>query len=325
MHKKIENPIMILYYYNMSRVRTYPSIEHGDEDTTTLNSDTHKGDVIIQEKIDGSQLSICNIDGKLHFYNKNKEITATSKPFLNSYLSLVDKPHLFKKGYIYHGEAMNSIQPNTIRYEREPLYFWIIYEIVKDDGISLSPEQVLECIKDTGLEYIRPIFYNFICAKYYDYVQIANKCITEINEGKIKSVLGGKPEGVVLKALNHKKENGKIVNTRYKFVRTEFSEMNRMRKKKLPTLLDTEIVDGIGDVYNVHARFQKAVQHLKEADKWKDGDIMRNQSAMVNELDIDLLKECKEDIKTMLFIRFFPQICKAARSDLTKFLKNDCL
>jgi RNA ligase-like protein len=298
-------------------VRTFPSIDHGHK-AKLDSSSCHGARVIIQEKVDGSQLSICNIDGKLRFFNKRKEISARSKPFLNSHLSLADKPQLFKAGHMYHGEAMNSRQPNTIQYGREPRYFWIIYEVVKGDT-SLYPEQVEELIQDTGLEYIRPLYDNLGNTESTDYVEIANGYIEQITKGGITSILGGVPEGVVLKTINRMK-NGKRVNTRYKFVRTEFAEMNRSRKRRLPKLSDAAVIDGIGSVYNVPARFQKGVQHIQEEGKWDYDATNRNLTRLVNELDADLLKEYKDDIKNMLFIRFFPQICKAARADLTEFV-----
>lgn len=300
-------------------VCTFPSIDHGGKAKLDSTS-CHGARVIIQEKVDGSQLSICNVDGKLRFFNKSKEISAQTKPFLNSYFSLVDKPQLFRKGYMYHGEAMNSVQPNTIRYEREPTYFWIIYEVVQEDGTSLYPEQIEELLEGTGLEYIKPVYDNIdqVDTTEVDYVEMANNYVEEITKGNVQSILGSRPEGVVLKAMNRIR-NGKRVNTRYKFVRTEFSEMNRSRKRRLPQLPDAEITQGIGAVYNVKARFQKGVQHLQERGKWKDV-VKRNQTALIEELDADLLKEYTDDIKTMLFIRFWPQICKAARSDLTSFM-----
>jgi hypothetical protein len=303
-------------------VRTFPSIDHGAKAKLDSSSCPNTR-VIIQEKVDGSQLSICNIDGKLRFFNKSKEITAHAKPFFNSHVSLVNKPELFKPGYVYHGEAMNSVHPNTIRYEREPTYFWIIYEIVKDDGTSLYPEEIEKLLEGTGLEYIKPLYDNIDnmdTTESVDYVEMANEYVEKITRDEIPSILGGRPEGVVLKAVNRMR-NGKRVNTRYKFVRTEFSEMNRARKRRLPKLPDVEIIDGIGAVYNVKARFQKAVQHLQEDGKWKDVP-KRNQTALIEELDADLRKECEEDIKNMLFIRFWPQISKAARTDLASFMDD---
>lgn len=308
-----------------SSVRTLPSISVGTNCKLLASENTR---VIIQEKVDGSQLTICKVNGVVTFYNKTKKISGTSKPFLNSYLSLVNKPELFEEGYSYHGEAMNSIQPNTLRYEREPKYFWILYEVVRSDNVSLFPEEIEVLIKDTGIEYLKPLYDTFgtegsdaKAPETRDYVEIAKDLLDQIVDGKIQSYLGGVPEGVVLKALNRMKD-GKMVNTRYKFVRSEFTEMNQNRKNKLPTLSDEEIVEAIGSVYNVSARFQKGVQHLQEQNKWKYDSVLKNVPALVHELDLDLLKEAEEDIKTMLFIRFFPKISRAARDGLTDFLNN---
>ena len=43
---------------------------------------------------------------------------------------------------------------------------------------------------------------------------------------------------------------------------------------------------------------------------------------MVNELDEDLLKECEQEIKDLLFVRFWPQISKVARGNILEFLNS---
>ena len=295
-------------------VQVLPSIATGYD--ARLDSDNCVDcRVIIQEKLDGSQLTISNINGVVTFFNKSKQISGKSKPFLNSYLSLVNKPHIFKSGYFYHGEAMISIKPHTIVYEREAKYFWVLYEVVRADNTSLVPEEIYELIKDTGIEYLPPLYDNKQETEYIDYIQIAKRLMEDITTGEITSHLGGTPEGVVLKALNRTRDI-KSVNTRYKFVRQELAEMNSKKKKRIPRVSDEQIIEAIGKIYDTEARMRKGVQHLQEEDKWNYNDPKKNISSLVDELDLDLLSEAEDDIKSMLFIRFFPKISKIARSSL---------
>ena len=303
-------------------VKTLPSIQVGDE--KKLNQDDIEGcRVIIQEKVDGSQLTITRKGDKLIYYNKNKQISGQGKPWLNSYILLNNRAHLFREGLFYHGEAMKSVYSAkvNIRYEREPRYFWIVYEIVRKDNTILTPEEMKEVLEGTGIEMV-PILYDNTVEVCDNYIEKAKDTIKCIEHGTIKSCLGNiAPEGVVLKVLNRDRGKGKVSTTRYKFVRGEFSETNHSKKQKLPELSQEQIIDGIGKIYDTDARKQKAVQHLEEQGKWKD-KITQNIGLMVNELDADLLKECEQEIKDLLFVRFWPQISKSARGNVQEFLAN---
>ena len=301
-------------------MRTLPSIVVGD-DKNLSNVDNNR--IIIQEKVDGSQLTITRQGDRLIYFNKNKQIIGQGKPWLNSYILLNNKVDLFKKGLFYHGEAMKSIHSAklNIRYEREPRYFWIVYEIVRADHTTLSPEEMEEVLKETGIETV-PIFYDNKYELCDNYIDKAKDIINDIENDKIRSCLGNvPPEGVVLKVLNRNRGKDKVSTTRYKFVRKAFSETNKSKKKKLPTLSQEEIINGIGEIYNTEARKQKAVQHLEEQGKWKVNP-KQNIGLMVNELDNDLLKECEQDIKDLLFVRFWSQISKAARGDIASFVNK---
>ena len=304
------------------KIRTLPSINTGYNTNLELDIDDR---VIIQEKYDGSQFTIYkDEEGNLHYMNKNKSISGKGNVWLNSYLSLCKKTDFFKIGFFYHGEAMNSRQSHTVRYDREPKRFWVLYEIVRENGQILTPEEMTEHLKNTDIEVANVLYDNNGHTKETNYIDIAKDIIQKMEDGKIQSSLGGIPEGVVLKVLNRKTDTDKVRNSRFKFVRQVFSEQNHAKKEKLPTLNDDEIVQGIASVYDTDARKQKAIQHLKECEKkgWNEKNLTSNIGRMVEELDADLLKEAEEEIKDMLFIRFWPQISKGARGDLTNFIKS---
>jgi hypothetical protein len=298
----------------------FPSINTGE--TSNLDVDRFSCQIIIQEKADGGQFSIENIEGKLVFSNKGKIISGKAYPFVNSYISLVNKVEFFKEGYLYHGEAMRSRKPNTNEYDREPRYFWVLFEIVDiKTGYIFTPEETKEMIKDTGIEYLSPLYDSYVDPlPQKSYHEIIDNFMNKIESGQIESVLGGMMEGIVFKALNQDNK-GKIKNTRLKFVRSKFSELNQQKKAKLPTLSDEELIENIGLVYNVPARFQKAKQHLEENGKWKSNP-KANFQTMVHELDEDLIKEHSEDIKNILFCRFHDKIVRNARKDLTAFMES---
>jgi RNA ligase len=308
-------------------ISTLPSIEQGND--ARLNNIT-KGapDIVFQEKIDGSQLTIFKKNGILHYYNKNKEINPKGKPWLNAYLSLNSQPHLFKEDYFYHGEAMTKNKTNVNPYERTPHFFWIVYEIVREDNYMLSPVEMNNLLQGTNIETVTTLLTlspDVYSQGDFNLNTTISDIMTDVSKGTIVSSLGGKMEGVVMKTCK-RMDNDKYKVTRYKYVRPEFSEIHRDKSKRLELkckdMTDDEFIDNIGEMFNVPARKHKAKQHLVERGKWNENDPKKSVSNFVNELDDDLLKEQKEYIMNLLFIHYFPKISKIARGNVMDFITN---
>jgi hypothetical protein len=298
-------------------------------------------------------LTIKYINGKIRFYNKSKEISAKSPPFINSYISLATNEFFLNNSrYTFHGEAIKSVKHNTIEYNRVPRYHWILYEVY--DEITkqmLLPEQIKELISCTKIEYIEPWYDNRVDKlPNISYREIVDEFMEEIKLRTRVSCLGGIPEGLVFKVVNRLCDNsnsdgndnnndnnngndnnndcnndndiskGNVTNTRLKFVREEFSEMNHSKKGKIQTLSDSDFIKSIGQIYNTDARIQKGIQHLQEADEWDYIDETNNDAKLEKELDEDLLKEGREDIENYLFVRFWDSIRNASRLDLKDYL-----
>lgn len=280
---------------------------------------TESDHVIIQEKINGSQFTIFKKDGELHFYNRNKEVGPKGDPYINAYLSLHDKKDFFVEGFFYHGEAMRNTTTNNAAYKRMPRYFWIVYEIQRADGSLLTPEEMTVALQNTGIEMTQ-VLYDSHKNKSVPVQEVIDQLMAQIESKQIESCLGGIPEGIVIKVLNSVKD-GKTCNYRFKQVRSQFAEMSQEKRNKIEQVSDADFIKEIGEIYNTDGRREKAVQHMKEKDVWQP-NINKNIGTMVNELDNDLLKEAKEDIKNMLFVRFWSEISKVARGDVSKFLKE---
>lgn len=291
--------------------RTLPTIEHFDGKhrarIACAIADGHR--VICQEKVDGSQLTIFKRDDELHFYNKNKPVGSGAKPFQNAIVSLACHPEWFQEGYYYHGEAMASSQPNTIRYHRHPSQFWIGYEIITQDGLAMTPEDCKTLLPHC--EWV-PVLYDSLSCDRFDPAQL----LGDIEADRVPSILGGKPEGFVIKVFNSDHSC-----SRYKVVRPEFGEQNHSKKSKLPSLSDEQFIKSLGQIYAVEPRFQKAVQHLQERGQW-NSNLKTNIGALVSELNDDLYKERIDDIKNELFVRFWPLIADQARTGLLEFIET---
>ena len=87
----------------------YPSIVTLDVKSTRDWSDNENYKYYIEEKIDGSQLSIMvNVDGSLSFYNKNKT-AGMNNAFEKAITMLTFKynnKNILNPDYMYHGESV---------------------------------------------------------------------------------------------------------------------------------------------------------------------------------------------------------------------------
>ena len=295
-------------------VLTLPSI---DSVTAGKLANISKEDhVIIQEKINGSQFTIFKKDGELHFYNRNKEVGPKGDPYINAYLSLQKKKEFFNEGLFYHGEAMKTIKTNNASYKRMPRYYWMVYEIQREDGSLLTPDEMTTNLLGTGIETTQVLYDSHKNQSILSLQEVIDQLMAQIESNDIESCLGNIPEGIVIKVLKG------TTNYRFKRVRSVFAEMSQSKRDKIEQVSDIDFIREIGEIYNTDGRREKAVQHMKEKDIYNEKNINANIGPMVHELDDDLLKEAEEDIKNMLFVRFFPEISKVARGDVPAFLRN---
>lgn len=294
------------------------------------------GRLIIQEKMDGSNFTVYR-DPKtleLQFFNKGKLLSnkesgkgESQSVFERTCDALRNRQNLFWPGYIYHGEALRATRSCHIMYRRVPKFHWICYEIMIPSVITVvqepragdeadtvtsvttyrcaTPEEMTDILKDTGLEQAH-IFYDSIREN-----EESNKLLAKIflNINTLPSCLGNYAEGVVVKVLDRIKKD-KVTPYRRKYVSDHMRERKTIEGFSAPDCT----VESIGDMFNVPARFRKAVQHLEEAGK------NITYETVTAEADRDLEKEYKDEIMQMLWKRYWPIIKRAARKDLAQTL-----
>lgn len=304
----------------MTNITPYPSITVVDTDskrTWHSNKENEKDNYkfYIEEKIDGSQLSILvKDDGSVHFYNKNKCIDLESPVFRKACMMLYYKfneKSILDVRYIYHGEAVCELRHNVAIYNRTPKYYFILYDIFDTSTRTyLSPEaKQAECLR-IGLECVPILYYNSdpMCDPVIKCVEL----IEDIEKGKIESVLGGIPEGVVLKHHAFCK-NDRIVATKQKMVSEKFKERHAMRQAKVKLSAD-EFIQQLGTSFATTARFHKAFQHLTERNEINKNEMTaKDINLLIGELDADFDKEYEEELMFLLWTEFSPIIKKYAR------------
>jgi hypothetical protein len=267
--------------------------------------------VLIEEKIDGSQFSFCVIDGELLCRSHGKQIVldAPEKMFYKAIAviqGLKDKLH---DGYIYRGEFLGKPCHNSLAYNRTPEKNIIIYDIDKGEQDYLSYEEKKKECDRIGLEVV-PILHEGIVTLE----KIKDLLNTE-------SVLGGcKIEGFVVKNYKRFTIDGKTMMGKY--VSEAFKETHKhMWREKNPTKGD--IIQRLIDDYRTDARWNKAIQHLREEGKLKDAP--EDIGSLLKELQNDLVAECGIEIKELLYQHFIGDIKRGVMRGFPEFYKEHLL
>ena len=135
------------------------------------------------------------------------------------------------------------------------------------------------------------------------------------------SVLGGaKIEGVVIKNTAKFGEDGKALMGKY--VSEAFKEKHGGEwRKNNPTTGD--MVQMIGDDYRTPARWEKAVQHLKERGEWTGSP--KDIGPLMKEVNKDVLAECAGEIKEKLFDYAWKHVSRKIVAGLPEWYKQELL
>jgi hypothetical protein len=251
-------------------------------------ADIFQSDVYIEEKVDGSQFSFGKINGELFCRSKG------------ALINLEDPEKMFKKGveYVksivdklpdnvtYRGEYLEKPKHNTLAYARIPNNHIIIFDI--DLGIDqyMGHSVKSQLAAEIGLETV-PLLGGGTFTSVGD--------ITKLLEHT--SILGGqKVEGVVVKNYNkftiYKEAMfGKYVSEAFKEIHQgDWKDRNPGGADFITTLVAK---------YKTPARWNKAIQHLKEAGQIEGSP--KDIGLLMKEIQRDTFEECKDEIMKDLY------------------------
>ena len=288
------------------KVSSYPSIYAvGHKAIQEIFDDV----VFIEEKIDGSQFSFMKLDGELYCRSKGTQINmqAPEGMFAKAIQTVQEIGPLLTDGWVYRCEYLSKPKHNTLKYERTPHKHLIIFDVMVGVEDYLSYPEKADEAQRLGLEVVPLLFHGKI---------------TDIEQLKMflenESILGGcKIEGVVVKNYNLFTRSKKIAIA--KFVSEQFKEKHKADwKKSNPTKSD--IVQLLTTAYRTEARWQKAVQHLREDGKLEGSP--RDIGLLIREVPGDILKECEDEIKEALFKHFWPHIRRGVTRGLPEWYKE---
>lgn len=271
--------------------------------------DILSGNVTVQEKYDGSQISFgVNTEGYLLMRSKNAQIDLDVPGMLEQAVASVQAKMMgLVPGHVYRGEYLKSKKHNALAYSRVPNGHIVLYDIDQGEQCYTSAEDVAREAVRLGFEPAHTFF-------------VGEGLTVEQLEGfiKVESSLGGAVvEGVVIKDYNRFGQDKKVLMA--KLVRQDFKEINATNwKAENPTRGD--LVERIILRYRTNARWQKAVQHLRDSGELVNAP--QDIPALMKEVEADVLKECEAEIKDILFEHFRKDILRGVRAGLPEWYKE---
>lgn len=267
--------------------------------------------VIIEEKIDGSQFSFGVFNGLVRVRSKGVEmiVDAPEKMFAPAVAWVKESARILRDGWTYRGEYLAKPKHNSLTYARCPANHIVIFDINTDHEKYLSYSEKEQEAKRLGLECV-PLLGNGSIASMDSLQLLLDK----------DSILGGtKIEGVVIKPAAYELFGRDKKVLMGKYVSEKFKEIHSIEwKNSNPTGKD--IIGQIGDSLKTDARWEKAVQHLRENGKLTESP--QDIGNLIAEVRQDLNKECREIIAESLLKWAMPHILRVAMRGIPEWYKE---
>lgn len=294
------------------RLHSYPSIFNLGH---KMVADLLTGPVYVQEKVDGSQFSFgIADDGTVLTRSKGADLYVETADKL--FKAAVEYVHSIKDrltpGYTYRGEVLCRPKHNTLAYDRVPRHNVVIFDVNTGEEAYLPYDGVVEEASRLDLEVV-PLLYTGM-------IESADK-IKEFLE--TQSFLGGqKIEGVVIKPVGYGLFGLDKKALLGKYVSEAFKEVHGGEwKKNNPS--QSDVLEKVALAYKTPARWNKAIQHLREAGQIEDSP--RDIGKILAEIQADTFKECENEIKEELFKAAKPKISRILVAGFPEWYKEQLM
>ena len=300
---------------------SYPSIYNlGHRAVRDLLNHPH----VVEEKVDGSQFSFgvfLGPDGAQEVRVRSKGavmlLDAPEKMFTKAVQSVRDRQALLREGWTYRCEYLAKPKHNTLAYDRTPEGCLIGFDVSTGDQEWLDPLEKWEEFKRIGLECVP-----MLARGGGDTTPVTLADLRTILDNT-RSVLGGQLiEGVVIKpfrvelyGIDHKTLMGKFVSERFKEAHKE--------GWKVTSPNSADILERLTKQYHTQVRWMKALQHLREAGQLTDSP--KDIPVLLAEVQKDLGKEEKEEIRTILWKWAWPHVSRNVTRGLPEWYKEELL
>lgn len=272
-----------------------------------------EGPVVVQEKVDGSQFSFGLTGEGLTFRSRGARIfpETTDKLFQGAVQYVQQIQGRLKEGLTYRGEVLCRPKHNTLRYDRTPNNFIILFDIDSGLEVRLTPEEVKQEGQRLGLEVVPTI-------------ESSPTTLEELEKlvREMKPILGGEQvEGVVIKNYDqYNPRDGKMLMG--KLVSQDFREKHTTEWKKAnPGRGD--IIQTLVMELQTEARWEKAIQHLRDRGELQQAP--QDIGPLIKEIKQDIIEEESDYIKERLFNAFKEDVVRGAAAGFPEWYKNKLL
>lgn len=271
--------------------------------------------VVVEEKLDGSQFSwgqFPDESGDMVLKARSKgavlNLIAPEKMFLKAIETIQDLA--LHPGWTYRAEYFQKPKHNALAYDRVPKGHLMIFDINTGEEEYLNHPAKLEEADRLGLE-VAPLLYEGMIHDPAMLRELLDRT----------SILGGqKIEGVVIKNVSRfgpdkKALMGKFVSEAYKEVHS--AEWKRANPGS------GDIVDTIVQHLRTPARWNKAIQHVRDAGLLEDSP--RDIGLLLKEVHADIDKEMLEYISEWLMAWAVPKVKRGVAAGLPNFYKEELM
>jgi ATP-dependent RNA circularization protein (DNA/RNA ligase family) len=269
-------------------------------------------DVIVEEKVDGSQFSFGRLNDTLVCRSHDAIVYPESAPKLfRGAVATAERIFPFLgEGVFIRGEAFQSAHHNVLTYGRAPKGGFVLFDInnANEEYLDREHKEAFAVVHDVE---IVPIIFSGKLTSTDEVTALLDR----------ESFLGGtKIEGLVVKNYKRFTRDGKAMFGKY--VSEKFKETHKEKwGESNPS--QKGIVDRIIEGLRTETRWQKIVQHLDEAGKLKHEP--KDIGLAVIELKKDIYEENHEEIANRLFQEFADQIYRGAFAGFPEWYKKQLL
>lgn len=276
--------------------------------------DIFENEVEITEKVDGSQFSFGKINGNLMCRSKGKimELDAPEKMFAKGVEYVKSIEGKLPDNVQFYGEYLQKPKHNTLCYDRTPKNFIALFGIIKEDCFVSDYDELVLWANILDLDVV-PLIYK-------------GKATPDVINDLLKrqSFLGVvEIEGVVVK--NYEKDYmiggqyfpimcGKYVSEKFKEVHGKNWKKENTGKGKWETFCEQ---------YKTPARWDKAVQHLKENGTLEQSP--KDIGNLIKEIQRDIEEEEKENIKEALWNIYGKDLKRVATNGFPEWYKQQLM
>lgn len=276
-------------------------------------ADLFREPVVVQEKVDGSQISFARYEGPdgpfLKVRSKGADILPAAPPdmFRAGVLYLQSIIETIPANVIFRGEYLAKPKHNALVYDRVPRHNIVVFDV--DEGMEAYAgwDKVCWFAGQLDLETVPMLHFGVI------------ETPTELRALLDReSFLGGqKVEGVVVKNYQRFTPDKKVMMA--KLVSEAFKEVHAAEWKGQ----QADIIALLRAEYASPARWQKALIHLRERGLIEDSP--RDIGKLIPEVRLDISEECEAEIKDKLFDWAWPKIRKGLTHGLPEWYKEALL